>query len=389
MVTYKVAFMSGHLLYTLMTRRALYLSFFILLFIFGFSSVSSAQNEGISIHGDICSAVFTYGFNQNYDHPGNFLLGGQYNYPISPMFELNGGFDFLWTELYGRIDNVNKQAEVFIPFIFGGAALNFDQWRIFGKVGVSLDGSVNTIGSGKGWVSSILNFYMGSVQFGIKYPIYNALSVSTSAGYYFGDRIKIETKHVIFSTINLGLSYNLFHSEVVAPPVVEQGVDAYKEKYLAAQSENKELFNQIINLHDRIKTLESAADINTAKVDTVSMPVIADIPVKTISVDSINKVYNLHIKESLKLKDFVNKKGLKEEGKLILGEYNEIASSFKGLPAGIYFICTIGDMKAIKRNESDFPRIKFRSNPAFKNRLVIDVDIKATETNNKIKLIIK
>ena len=377
--------MSGHLQFTFMNRLSFSVCAFIVLFIFAFSPLSFPQNKGISLHGDFLSVAFTYGFNQNYDHPGNFLLGGQYNYPISHMVELNGGFDFLWVELYGRINSVNKQAEVFIPFIFGGAALNFDQWRIFGKVGVSLGESVNNIGSGMGWVSSIMNFYMCSLQFGIKYPIYNALSLSTSIGYYLGDKIKFESNHLIFSTINLGLSYNLFRP-VVVTPVVEKGVEEYKEKYYASQSENKELFKQIIDLHDRIKALESPTVV---KVDTVSIPITADIPVKWISVDSINTVYNLHIREYLNLKDFVNKKELREEGKLILGEYNDIASSFKGLPAGIYLVCTIADIKAFKKSESAFPRIKFLSDPAVKNKLVIDIDIKATETNNKIKLEVK
>jgi hypothetical protein len=125
------------------------------------------------------------------------------------------------------------------------------------------------------------------------------------------------------------------------------------------------------------------------KVDSVPIPIAIDIPVKTISVDSINNVYNLHLRESLNLKDFVNKRGMSEEGKLILGEYNNIATSFKGLQAGIYLICTITDTKAFKKNESSFPRIQFRSDPAVKNKLVLDIDVKATEANNNIKLKIK
>jgi hypothetical protein len=80
---------------------------------------------------------------------------------------------------------------------------------------------------------------------------------------------------------------------------------------------------------------------------------------------------------------------MKEEGKLILGEYNNIATSFKGLQNGIYLVCTTADIKAFKKNESDFPRIQFRSDPTVKNKLVIDIDVKATEANNKIKLKIK
>ena len=167
--------MSGFSFFNYMNHRGFYFCVFVVLFSFAFFPISSPQNQGISLHGDFGSAVFTYGFDQNYIHPGNFLLGGQYNYPLSKMFELNGGFDFLWVELYGQINNINKQAEVFIPFIFGGVALNFDQWRIFGKIGISLDESVNNVGSRKGWVSSIMNFYMGSLQFGIKYPIYRCI----------------------------------------------------------------------------------------------------------------------------------------------------------------------------------------------------------------------
>jgi hypothetical protein len=375
--------MPGHSLFTFTPHRNF--PALILLITFTFCPFNSPQNKGISIHGDFCSAVFTYGFSQSYDHPGNFSLGVQYNYPLSQRVELNGGFDFLWAELYGRINNVNKQAEVFIPFVFGGVALNYDQWKIFGKVGVSLGESSNNIGSGKGWVSSILNFYMGALQFGIQYPIHDALSVSTSAGYYFGDRIKVDSKRIIFSTINLGLNYNLFQPNVIAP-VVEKGIADYKEKYYASRSENEELFKQIINLHDRIKTLQNSTGVNK---DTVSNPVPLDIPVRWISVDSINNVYNLHLKESLSLKDFINNKELGEEGKLILGEYNNIASSVKGFQAGIYLICTSSDINVFKKHESEFPRIKFRSNPKAKNKLFFDIDVKTTETNNNLKLRIK
>ena len=382
--------MHGHSQFTFMKYRCFSFSILLLLFTFSLSPLSSAQNSGISLHGDFFSTVFTYGYSHNFNNPGNFQLGGQYNYPLSPMFEINGGFDFLWVELNGKIDNANKQAEVFMPFVFGGIALNFDDWRIFGKLGVSLGETTDILGSGKGWNSSILDFHMGSLQLGIKFPIYNALSLSTSGGYYFGDRIVVETKKVIFTTINVGLSYNLFRSEVVTP-VVEQGVDIYKEKYLAAQSENKELFKQIINLHDRVRVLESARDTIpaveiAANIDKGTVPVV---PVKSISIDSINNVYNLHIRQPLNLKDFVTKKGLKEEGKLILEEYNSIASTFKGLPAGLYLVCRVRDLKAFKKNESEFPRIKFRSDLRVNNKLVIDIDTKTTETNNIIKLEIK
>jgi len=368
-----------------MNHRGFLFYVFVVLLIFAFSPFSYPQNEGISLHGDFCSAVFAQGFEKNYNHPGNFMLGGQFNIPLSRLVELNAGIDFLWVELYGQINNINKQTEVFIPFIFGGAALNFNQWRIFGKIGVSLDESVNNIGSGKGWESSIMDFFMGYTQFGIKYPVYDALSLSTSASYYFGEKVKIESKLITFSTINLGLSYNLFRPEIISP-VVADGVDEYKKKYSVAQSENKELYKQIVELHDRIKALESTG---VKKVDTVSTPVRVNIPIKSISVDSINNVYNLHLRESLNLKDFIGKKGMKEEGNLILTEYNNIAASFKGLPEGIYLVCTIPDIKVLKKSESAFSRIKFHANPSFKNKLIIDIDVKRTEASNKMKLEMK
>jgi hypothetical protein len=364
----------------LSTHRNLRNSAFLFIFLLSFSPFSSGQNEGVSIHGDFFSGAFVYGFDQNYDHPGNFLLGVQYNYPATSLLEFNGGLDFLWVELYGSIKGQNKQTEVFIPFIFGGAALNFDQWKIFGKIGYSLSGSVNVIGSRQGWVSSILNFNMGSFQLGLLFPVTDVLSISTSGGYYFGHKIQVETSNVTFSTFNIGLNYNLFSSK--APqPVLVQGVDEYKEKYLASQSENKALFNEIVELHAKINALSTSS----AKVDTNTLvPNVTT--VETISVDSLNNYYNLHIGEPLNLKDFVNKRGLKEEGRLILEEYNSLAITYKRLPEGIYFICTVPDNAVFLKNEADFPRIKFRSDRAVRNKLIIDIDIKTTELNNKVKL---
>jgi hypothetical protein len=375
MLKHSLLYYKYHRLYLLCT--------IILILFFSYSPQFFSQNEGVSVHGDFLSGVFSYGFNKPDVHPGNFLLGGQYNLPIVSVFELNGGFDFLWVELYGKINSVNRQAEVFIPFIFGGAALNFDQWRLFGKIGVSLDESINILGSRQGWVSSILSNYMGYCQFGIKCPLDNALSVSTSVGYYFGDKIKIDNTPLTFATVNLGFSYNLF-----SPAVVPQGVDEYKDKYYVIQSENAKLNRKVLDLQDSIKSmqLKTPAVVNIEPIPVV-VPVV--IPARSISVDSINRVYNLHLREALNLKDFVNKKGLKEEGELILEEYNSIAASFKGFESGIYLICTVSDIKTFKKNESEFSRIKFQSNPSVKNKLIMDIDVSLTEKNNNIKLKIK
>jgi hypothetical protein len=358
---------------------------FIPVFFFILSPRNLGQDEGVSFHGDLYSIVFSRGFDKNYYHPGNFLLGAQYNFPASSLLEFNGGFDLLWVEPYGISSNSLVDAQVFIPFIFGGMALNFDELRIFGEIGYSLSSSANILGSDKGWVSSILDFNMESFQFGIKCPLYNALSLSISSRFYFGDKIKISNNLVSFSSVNLGLSYNLFSSEPTKPEILSE-TDEFKDKYYASEAENRSLYNQILTLHDSIKAL----NLSAVRVDTVvKYPDISYVPVKTLSVDSLNSAYNLHIGEPIDVKDFVNSKGLKEDGRLILGEYNRIASSYKGLPAGIYLICTVPELKPFTKNESEFPLIKFRSDPADKNKLIISIDINSTELYNKIKLKIK
>jgi hypothetical protein len=379
--------MLEHSLFYSKCHRFFLLCTIILILFVSFSPQNYAQNEGVSLHGDFLSGVFSYGFNRPDVHPGNFLIGGQYNIPIVSVVELNGGFDFLWVELYGKINSVNRQAEVFMPFIFGGAALNLDQWRIFGKIGISLDESINIIGTRQGWVSSILSDYMGFCQFGIKCPLDNVLSISTSIGYYFGDKIKIDNTPLTFATVNMGFSYNLF-SPAILPQVIEKGVDEYKDKYYVIQSENAILNRKVLELTDSIKSLQLKTP-TVVKIEPVQITVPVTIPTRSISIDSINQVYNLHLREALNLKDFINRKGLKEEGELILEEYNSIAASFKGFQSGIYLICTVSDIKIFKKYESEFPRIKFQSIPSVKNKLIMDINVSATETNNKIKLIIK
>jgi hypothetical protein len=370
---------------TLLIHRILSTFIFIPVLLIALTSRCSGQDEGVSLHGDLYSLVFAQNFEKNFYHPGNFLLGAQYNLPASNLVEFNGGFDFLWVEPYGIISNSFVEAQVFIPFIFAGIALNIDEWRIFGEVGYSLSNSVNILGSNKGWVSSILDFNMESFQFGLKIPIYEAISLSTSARFYAGDKIMIGKTPISFSSINFGLSYNLFGGGA-SNREVSTGADAFKEKYYTSQAENRILYQQIVDLHDSIKSL----NLKVVRIDTLSkQPVFRSIPIETLSVDSLNKVYNLHIGEPLDIKDFVNKTGLKEEGKLILGEYNRIASLFTKLPYGIYFLCDVPELRAFTKNESEFPRINFRSETSNKNTLVINIDIVTTESRNKIKLDIK
>src|ERR1039457_5312677 len=107
--------MSKFTLFTFINHRKYLFCTFLFLFLFAYSPISSAQNEGISLHGDFLSAVFSYGFDQQYPHPGNFQIGGQYNYPLSSIVELNGGIDLLWVELYGSLNGINKQVDIFMP----------------------------------------------------------------------------------------------------------------------------------------------------------------------------------------------------------------------------------------------------------------------------------
>jgi hypothetical protein len=116
---------------------------------------------------------------------------------------------------------------------------------------------------------------------------------------------------------------------------------------------------------------------------------LSSLQVRTISVDSINSVYKLHIGEELSIKDFVDKNGVSEDGKLILGEYNTIASSFKGFPSGIWFICIVPDTDAFSADKVEFQRIEFKNNSGIQKVLIIYIDVSKTETNNSIKLEIK
>jgi len=170
-----------------------------------------AQFEGLSIHTEFLSFNIPSGFDKNYNRPGNFLGGLQYNFPINSDFEINTGLDFFYTEATGLLNNVPRQVEVFIPSVFGGFVYNFDNWGIFGKAGFSPAGSINQHGS-QGWVSFIPGFDMYPVQLGVKFNMYRDLDLTASVGNYIGKSVKIDNHIISLTTMNIGLSYNLFGS---------------------------------------------------------------------------------------------------------------------------------------------------------------------------------
>jgi hypothetical protein len=351
-----------------------------------YSPNTYAQFEGLSIHTDFLSINIPSGFDNNYIHPGNFLAGLQYNLSISTDFEINAGVDFFYAEATGVINSEPRQVEVFIPSVFVGIVLDFDSWAIFGKIGYSPAGSINKHGK-KEWVSTLAGFDMYPIQIGAKYNIFKDLDLTASLGNYFGNSVKIDNNIISLTTLNLGLSYNLFdpHPETLN---VVQSNDNYKYMYNKLLNEKEKLEKQNIQL---IKQMNIIDQLNkSGKGATLTVDSVLSIPqIKSISVDSINLVYNLHIGHPLNIKSFVNKYGMSDDGKLILGEYNSIATLFRGFPSGIWFICYVPDTSVFLSNKNDFPRIEFRNDPGIKKTLVINFDVEKTETNNLIKVEIK
>jgi hypothetical protein len=365
------------------TQAVFYTCWILLTILFVYSPKEYAQFEGISIHVDLMSINFPNGFNNNYYHLGNFLGGLQYNFPINTDFEINSGVDFFYAEATGLINNESKQVETFISSVFVGVIFNFDTWGIFGKAGYSPAGSINQHG-GKEWVNTIPGFDIYPVQVGVKYNIFKDLDLTASLGTYFGNSIKIDDHIISLTTLNFGFSYNLFNSprEISNP---DQSNDNYRKMYneLLTVNEKLEKQNAYLNKHvneiiNRLRT----GNGESAKVDSV----LHKLKLISVSVDSINSVYNLHLGQLLSIKDFVLRNKVSEDGKLILEEYNSIASSFKGFPSGIWFVCTVPDTNAFRNNKDDFPRIEFRNDPENNKVLLINVDVSKTETNNGIKL---
>jgi hypothetical protein len=330
------------------------------------------------------SINFLNGFNNNYYHLGNFLVGMQYNFPINTNFEINSGVDLFYAEAAGLIiNNESRQVETIISSVFVGVIFNSDTWGIFGKAGYSPAGSINQHG-GKGWIYTMPGFDMYPVHVGVKYNIFKDLDLTASLGTYFGNSVKIDDHIISLTTLNFGFSYNLFNSprEISNP---YQSNDNYRKMYneLITVNEKLEKQNTYLNKHvNEIINCLRSGNGESAKVDSL----LHKLMLISVSVDSINLVYNLHIGQPLSIKDFVLRNKVSEDGKLILEEYNSIASSFKDFPSGIWFVCFVPDTNVFRNNKDDFPRIEFRNDPENNKVLLINIDVSKTETNNGIKL---
>jgi len=346
----------------------------------------NAQFKGLSIHGDLVSINIPTGFDINRYHPGNYLGGFQYNLPTSQTFEVDAGFDLFYGNATGIINDSAKEIEAIIPSIFAGITFNFDNWGIFGKVGYSPWGTINRHDVDINWLKTMSGFDMIPLHIGIKYKLNHDLDITGSLGQYFGNSITLGTHTISFTSLNLGFSYNLWGSNSNSADLSNV---YYKQMYDDLLTENKKLENQntflIKQVAEIIHKLNKPGTMVAESADSVLPPP----QIKSISVDSINNVYNLHIGQPLSIKSFVNKRRVSEDGKLILSEYNSIASTIKGFPSGIWFNCLVPDSSFFLANNSDFPRIHFKNNPSSKKSLVINVDVDKTESNNGIRLIIK
>jgi hypothetical protein len=363
-------------------QSGIFTSWFLLTVFFVSSSKGYAQFEGVSIHSDFLSINIPAGLDKNYYHPGNFLAGLQYNYPTSTDFELNVGLDFLYAEATGLINSVSRQVEVFIPSIFAGFVINSDDWGFFGKAGYAPVGSINQHNH-KEWVSTIPGFDMYPVQFGVKYKVLKDVDINASMGYYIGNSVKIDDHIVSLTTVNLGISFNLFGSHF------ETYTDNYKLMYNDLQLQNTNLEKQNQYLIKQVDDIVKRLNKPGKEVEATADSVLPRTPLVSISIDSINTIYNLHIGKPLSIKTFVNRNSVSNDGKLILGEYNSIAASLKGFPAGIWLVCSVPDTNAFLSYKDDFPRMYFKKDYGIKKNLVINIDINKTETSNGIKLEVK
>ena len=348
-----------------------------------YSQNGYSQTQGLSLHTDFLSLMLPQGFDNNYYHPGSFLGGFQYIFPVSTGFGLSLGVDLMYGEATGTINSNSRQIEFFVPSLFAGIDFDFDGWGLFGKAGYAPAGSVN-LHDRQNWVTTIQGFDMYPLQFGLKYNIIRNLDFTLSVENLIGNSLKIDNKTISVSTIGFGLSYNLFNSDTESAD--ENSNDNYKKMYNDLLAENEKLEKQ--NLHlikqsdeiiGRLKSVEINSESTVDSAQTLKM-------IKSISIDSINTVYNLHIGKPLKIKDFVNKKRMTDAGKLILAEYNQIASSLNGFPSGIWFVCLVPDLSFFAEDKNDFPRIEFIQNSDKQKNLVLKVDVKKTENKNGIKL---
>ena len=79
-----------------------------------YSQNGYSQTQGLSLHTDFLSLMLPQGFDNNYYHPGSFLGGFQYIFPVSTGFGLSLGV-ILCCRLFVLKFSYRKNIARFLP----------------------------------------------------------------------------------------------------------------------------------------------------------------------------------------------------------------------------------------------------------------------------------
>ncbi|MBZ0198876.1 MAG: outer membrane beta-barrel protein, partial [Ignavibacteriaceae bacterium] len=253
----------------------------LILLLVPFVLVEGQQKQNyFSAHANIFSVVFPTRFEQSKQRAGNFLLGGQYNYYVSDMFLLSGGLNFTWLEMNGRNKSTlptggllgNTQFEVLAAYPFLGVSTAISETELFVKMGVSIFGKQNQLGSSKGWVLEGKAFTLVPLEIGANWKFTENWGLSASIMKNFGDKLKIDKKiyvnspesEIDFLTFNIGLSYAFLskHNNL------QVQIDGLKNKNMQYDHEIDALKKTIEQQKDTIKEkTELLAEYNKQNVD--------------------------------------------------------------------------------------------------------------------------
>lgn len=327
------------------------------------------KEDHISVHANIFSVVFPTGFDEGKERPGNLLIGGQYNYFLNDDFSIIGGLNLTWLEMNGRNKNIvtnkllwNTQFEVLALYFFLGANLDVGGTDIFLKIGASIFGKQNQLGTYKGWVLEGESYTLIPLEIGAKWNLNDNWGIISSIMGNFGDKISIDPayypgsvkKDIDFLSFNVGISYafvpehNEFQSKIDG---LNHIITSIKEDKFKSDSDYQ---SQILNLNLKVEKMEN--DLENCKEN--------DTPQLTIN--EINEKYNLKLGQEQSLDDFFDNNELSEIGDAIISEYDQAANELN-----VKFVMEYPARfnEAMNRIENKYTNISFTADEGMKNVL--------------------
>lgn len=246
--------------------------------------------DGLTFHGDFFNIVIPSGFTgKSKQRVGNFDLGADYQFFKYDKLDLFAGINFLWLEMNGSMklpdESLTRQLqfELFAPSIYLGSNYSFhEKLGAFLDIGFSMGAKYNQLGTYKGWVLSGKSISIIPLNFGIKYSITPAIDINMAIATNLGDNITefgnptenfrqtYENADINFTTIDFGISYNLFQN-TVSESVIHKKQDRIKSliedkkslkiKNSKLDSIKDSLQNEIIYQASRKKILNIINDI--------------------------------------------------------------------------------------------------------------------------------